>query len=116
MSDSDKDSDKKQPWLIPILVAVVTTVGAVTVALINKPQSQTNTPSSPSTKKYTILANDSTGITLPVSQGDTLKITASGDVHTNKNGNVTDCDVWATPEGLPKCRYTKENSSLSGLP
>jgi hypothetical protein len=117
MSDSDNASDKKQPWLIPILVAVVTTVGGVVVALIDKPPSQTNTPSSPSTKKYTILANDSTGITISVSKGETLRITASGEVHTNKYGTVIYCDAWAKPEGLNNCDYTKQNSpSLSGLP
>ena len=34
---SDKGSGDKQPWLIPIIVAVISTISAVAVALINRP-------------------------------------------------------------------------------
>jgi hypothetical protein len=47
---SDKDSGDKQPWLVPVAIAVLSTVSAVAVALINKPQptppSQGNTTNS----------------------------------------------------------------------
>jgi hypothetical protein len=35
---SDKDSGDKQPWLVPVIVAVVGAVSTIAVAWINKPQ------------------------------------------------------------------------------
>jgi len=43
-SVADNDSDKKQLWLVPILVAVVGAISTVAVAWLNKPQSQPPTP------------------------------------------------------------------------
>jgi hypothetical protein len=35
---SDKDSGDKQPWLVPIVLAVISTISAIAVAWINNPQ------------------------------------------------------------------------------
>jgi hypothetical protein len=47
---ADKDSGDKQPWVVPVLVAIVGAISAVTVAWLNKPQqSATQATSSPQT-------------------------------------------------------------------
>lgn len=38
---ADNDSNNKQPWLVPVIVAIVGTVGTVAVAWINKPPQAT---------------------------------------------------------------------------
>jgi regulation of enolase protein 1 (concanavalin A-like superfamily) len=55
---SDKDSDNKRSWVIPIAVAAIPVVGTIVVALINKPQqpppsTQTNTNDTPVSKSTT---------------------------------------------------------------
>ena len=43
---ADNDSDEKQSWLVPILVATVGAISMIAVALLNKPQLQATTPPS----------------------------------------------------------------------
>jgi hypothetical protein len=45
---ADNDSNNKQPWLVPVIVAIVGTVGTVAVAWINKPPQATTPPTAPS--------------------------------------------------------------------
>ena len=47
---ADNDSSSKQPWLVPVIVAIVGTVGTVAVAWISKPpQATSSTAPSPTT-------------------------------------------------------------------
>lgn len=41
-------SDNKQPWVVPIVVAIVSAVSAIAVAWINKPQQSVLPDASPS--------------------------------------------------------------------
>lgn len=106
---AENDSDKKQPWLVPVVVAVVGAISTVAVALINKPSSSQESTSK--SEAHTLQAVNPEGIKLFVSKGETLTIEASGEVHTNPKGTVPECDILAEPNGLPRCHY-----NTHGLP
>jgi hypothetical protein len=66
---ADNDSDKKQPWLVPISVAVVGAISAVAVAWLNKPQSQPPMPPiTSSTPSATTQALQSESSSMPSSK------------------------------------------------
>ncbi|MEH2264938.1 hypothetical protein [Nostoc sp.] len=68
------------------------------------------------TRTYKLLANNGQGIVIPVSQGDVIKINASGQVHTHPGGTVAGCDIWTQPSGLKNCIYVSQRPELDGLP
>ncbi|MDY7049248.1 MAG: GUN4 domain-containing protein [Microcystis panniformis WG22] len=52
---SDKGSGDKQPWIVPIAVAIVGAISAIAVAWINKPPQPTLSPSTSSTTLSTLV-------------------------------------------------------------
>lgn len=82
---SDKDSADKQPWLVPIVLAVITTIGAVAVAWINapkQPDSQKIPPTSstpPSSQETpTILTENWAGEWICRTDGHYMYLTITG--------------------------------------
>jgi hypothetical protein len=112
---SDSNSSQTQRWIFA--GTCVTAIAMIVVALLpilNNQQESEST--SPKFETLILSAKSSSGRTLTVSQGETLKITASGSVNTRQDGGtIEDCDISTGPDGLENCHYTNEKPELHGL-
>ncbi len=77
--------------------------------------STTNTPAGTNPAIYELPATDADGITLSVTTGQVIEITTTGQVNTNPDGPVVDCDLWTDANGIETCIYVAE-SWCRGLP
>jgi hypothetical protein len=64
---------------------------------------------------YELLATDADGLGLDIPAGASVRITATGEVNTNPDGPVIDCDLWTDADGIPDCQYVSDPES-HGLP
>nr|MBN2278763.1 hypothetical protein [candidate division Zixibacteria bacterium] len=80
----------------------------------DSPSSSGNNDPSPSV--YTILATDSVGVTITVSDGERIQITTTDSVNSNPGGVVLDCDLWTDADGIATCQYVTTEPSCRNLP
>ncbi len=67
-------------------------------------------------KIYELPATYEEGIAFDIAAGRNVHITATGEVSTNPDGPVIDCDLWTDADGIPDCNYVISNTECHGLP
>lgn len=79
--------------------------------------SENESPSSSTgAKVYELSAVYEDAIVFDVAAGKNVHITATGEVNTNPDGPVLDCDLWTDADGIPDCQYVISETNCHGLP
>ena len=73
-------------------------------------------PTGPKPSVYDFPATFEEGIVIDVAAGKNVRITATGEVSTNPDGPVLDCDLWTDADGIPDCHYVISDPLCHGLP
>jgi len=67
-------------------------------------------------KVHELPATYEEGIAFDVAAGKNVHITATGEVNTNPDGPMIDCDLWTDADGIPDCSYVISETQCHGLP
>jgi hypothetical protein len=70
----------------------------------------------PEVYEYNSIRSHCDPLIIAIKSGDKLTITTTGEVITNPNGVVEDCDFWTDADGIPGCHYVDQRPDLHGLP
>lgn len=93
---ANSESDNKQPWLVPIVVAALSTVGVLGTAWLNRPQLQPSPSASPSPRASVVATVSTPERTASTLRKKAVQITpaTSGNLeHTERQVNLRTLDL-----------------------